>query len=398
MLTVQKQSSDNWLKVNGEIVTKDNLDSYIPELKLDGKDTNTILNKIIAIDKARGSWQEYFSVLESQGHGAIVKLIKNTDDLSKLTGDDIVQANKKAREAALAHNAALKQQTLGAKAAAVGMKALSMAANMAAMWAITKGIELATEVIDEAIVTNEEYLEQQDEIISKAEETISATESRISALEGLQEKIEATNGVQSEMLKLSEDINTVLGEGSDKILKQAGAYEVLYAQLEREMELEKKRQDEANQEKRKASFEKSANMTVTNTSGIGSKEVTFEEVMGKTGIHQTSKYDGTTTRKVSEVYYLSDYIDKYALSPDGSTVFSPEDLVDVYSKAISEYNSMFDKYTETSSRIKISDKELKNGIKDALDNLYVAFEDIINNGEGFLGANDKKTLYLRCFY
>lgn len=37
-----------------------------------------------------------------------------TADLSKLTSDDLIQANQKAHKAALDHNAALKQQTLGA--------------------------------------------------------------------------------------------------------------------------------------------------------------------------------------------------------------------------------------------------------------------------------------------
>ena len=57
-----------------------------------------------------------------------------------ITEEGLIKANKKARESAIAHNNALKQQTLGAKAATVATKALSVALNMVAMWAITEAI------------------------------------------------------------------------------------------------------------------------------------------------------------------------------------------------------------------------------------------------------------------
>ena len=139
MFVMKSENSNNWIKNKmGDIISKDNIDSFIPELTKNSADK--ILDQIIAIDKANDSWQDYFKQLEKQGQGYIVDLIKNTDDLSKLMGEDLINANKKAREAAIAHNNALKQQTLGAKAATVATKALSVALNMIAMWFITEAI------------------------------------------------------------------------------------------------------------------------------------------------------------------------------------------------------------------------------------------------------------------
>ena len=87
--------------------------------------------QISAIDRANESWDDYFTTLRDNGQGYVVDYIKNTQDLSKVTGDDLVKANQNARQAAIAHNAALKQQTLGAKAANVAMKGLALVGNIA---------------------------------------------------------------------------------------------------------------------------------------------------------------------------------------------------------------------------------------------------------------------------
>ena len=103
----------------GEIVTKNNIDSYIPQLSQEEADelAKAIQAQSIAVTNGTSNWQDYFQNLNIQGQKHITELIKNTKDLSKLTGDDLVQATNAARESALKHNAALQQETLGAKAA-----------------------------------------------------------------------------------------------------------------------------------------------------------------------------------------------------------------------------------------------------------------------------------------
>ena len=131
-MSPKDESGNSWIKNSfGKIVSKDNIDSYIEELDLDSAKENvtSILNHKKLVDDNKASWQDYFDTCKD-GNEYIIDTIKNTDDLSKLTGEDLVAANQEARASAIAHNEALKQQTLGAKAAELGMKALAMAGNM----------------------------------------------------------------------------------------------------------------------------------------------------------------------------------------------------------------------------------------------------------------------------
>jgi len=138
----KKESNKDWIKNSfGDIISKENIDSYIEELDLKTAKEKIveIFNHETLVKQNKKTWQDYFDTLDDE-ESYIVDLIKNTDDLSKLTGEDLINANKKARESAIAHNNALKQQTLGAKTATVATKALSVTLNMVTMWAITEAI------------------------------------------------------------------------------------------------------------------------------------------------------------------------------------------------------------------------------------------------------------------
>ena len=120
------------------------------------------LNELVTFNKkvSEGSktWQDYFKNL-SEGEKWQIDFVQNTD-LQKASLSDVKKAYDSARDAALAHNEALKQQTLGAKAAAVGLNILKTAGNMFAMWAISKGLELAVKGIDNLIHKSEKAREK----------------------------------------------------------------------------------------------------------------------------------------------------------------------------------------------------------------------------------------------
>ena len=135
MFTVQHKNSDNWLRNKlGDIVSSENIDTFIPQLTKSR--TEELVEQIVEVDRAKGSWQGFFDTL-NDGEKYVIDLIKNTNDLSKLTGDDLVKANKQARQSAIAHNTALKQQTFQAKATEAAFKALAIAGNMLLMYGIT---------------------------------------------------------------------------------------------------------------------------------------------------------------------------------------------------------------------------------------------------------------------
>lgn len=136
---------DNWIKNSlGEIVSKDNIDSYIKELDLDSakEKAKSIFDFSENVKNGKASWDKYFNTCKG-GNEYIIDVVKSTDDLSKLTGEDLVVANQKARASAIAHNNALKQQTLGAKAGQVALKGLAMAGNMLVSLGISAIISLA---------------------------------------------------------------------------------------------------------------------------------------------------------------------------------------------------------------------------------------------------------------
>lgn len=116
------------------------VDSLIPEIDKETFDFDHWINELNDTDKqvknGTKSWQDYSNGLKDNEKW-IAKWGQETEGQIR-TQKDLINANKKAREAAIAHNNALKEQTLGAKAATVATKALSVALNMVAMWAVTK--------------------------------------------------------------------------------------------------------------------------------------------------------------------------------------------------------------------------------------------------------------------
>lgn len=127
----------------GEIVSKENIDSYIAELDLDSAkdELEKIFNFSSNIENGTSTWQDYFDTLD-KGEDYIKDLIKNTDDLSKLEGQDLVDACNDASEAVIAHNEQLQNMSFKAKASQVALKGLAIAGNMLAAWGISELIAL----------------------------------------------------------------------------------------------------------------------------------------------------------------------------------------------------------------------------------------------------------------
>ena len=148
------------------------VDSLIPKIDKETFDFDHWINELNDIDKqvkdGTKSWQDYSNGLKDNEKW-IAKWGQETEGQIR-TQSDLINVNKKARESAIAHNNALKQQTLGAKAATVATKALSAALNMVAMWGITEAIS--------AVVT---YLNSYSEAAANAKEGSEAKKSTVSS-------------------------------------------------------------------------------------------------------------------------------------------------------------------------------------------------------------------------
>lgn len=253
-----------------------------------------------------------------------------------------------------------------------------------AIMTITTLISGVKSAIEESQQEAEEYIQKQDELIYKQDEIISSTESRIDSLEQLKEKLEETNGSQAKMLALTDEINDVLGAGKSKILENADAYTLLNAQLEREIKLEKEKQALANKDKRDAAWDKAKNITVTNTSGVD-KEMSIEDIFN----HSWRKYSADDPDYLEGSGNFKEHYEK-AMSDFLAT--GEELTVDSLSKIYADAMKAYDY-----DGLEITEDEIESGLQSSLDSVYTAFDNLINNGEGFLGAGDKQNLIKQFF-
>ncbi|MDE6312808.1 MAG: hypothetical protein K2M46_04200 [Lachnospiraceae bacterium] len=95
------------------------------------------------------TWQEYSDGL-NDNQKWIARWGQQTQGQIR-NQEQMIQANKEARESIISQNAALKQTTISGKAASAAYKSLSIAANMIAFALIAKGIQLASHAIDQYI-------------------------------------------------------------------------------------------------------------------------------------------------------------------------------------------------------------------------------------------------------
>ena len=212
--TVPKDKLD-WIKnAQGEIVTKNNIDSYIPQLSQEKADelAKAIQAQSIAVTNGTSNWQDYFQNLNIQDQKHITELIKNTKDLSKLTGDDLVQATNAARESALKHNAALQQETLGAKAATLGLEALSVIGNALISMGISFAISAIIKGIDNLAHSAQKCKERVNDLMNTYDSALNTANDNASTAEKLADKYEnLSTGVNN----LGENVSLTTAEYAD---------------------------------------------------------------------------------------------------------------------------------------------------------------------------------------
>lgn len=202
MLFAQTQNNKNWHMVNGNIVTKDNLDFYIPNLNTDSAriELENLQNIQNEINRTKGSWDDYNNQF-LDGKKYLLEYAKSNDVL-KASVDNIKQANQQARESVIAYNNALQQQTFSAKATTAALSVLRTVGNMVAFMLISKGIELA-------ITTISNYINRVEKLKEAAEESRQAIDSIESSFKDLKD---TTNDIKQRYAELSQGIDQFSGE------------------------------------------------------------------------------------------------------------------------------------------------------------------------------------------
>ncbi len=168
------------------------VEALYPKIDKDNFDFDGWIDQLNGIDKevkaGTKSWQDYSASL-NDNQKWIAKWGQETEGQIR-TEKDLVQANQKARESAIAHNEELKNLTLGAKAAKVATKALAMAGNMLLSWGISKGIELIVKGIDNLVHSAEHCKERVDELMSSYQSALDKANSNAATVEDLASRYE----------------------------------------------------------------------------------------------------------------------------------------------------------------------------------------------------------------
>jgi len=187
---------------SGEIVTGKNIDSYIPELTKEQAKNKLIYfqNYDRQVNRGRASWTTKFSGFnESEKWQA--DFIQNTD-LQRASVEDLMKANQAARNAAIAHNEAIKAQTISAKLGQTAMKCLSMSVNVLAFTFISMGVEKFISCIDDTIHQSERL----QEAAAEAKSAINDIRSSFQQLSS------STNEIKGRYAELAQGVNQTTGK------------------------------------------------------------------------------------------------------------------------------------------------------------------------------------------
>ncbi|MCM1128070.1 MAG: hypothetical protein NC429_16570 [Lachnospiraceae bacterium] len=180
---------------------------------------NEIFNLDKSIKNGETTWNQFFETCKG-GNKYLIDVIKNTDDLSKLTGEDLVKANQQARASAIAQNEALQAQTFSAKAGKIALQALATAGNMIAMWAIGQIIGLVAKGIDNLVHSAEHYKERVDSLMSSYQSALSEANANAKTIKELADKYET----------LSKGVNN-LGENVSLTTDEYAEYNKIVSQI-----------------------------------------------------------------------------------------------------------------------------------------------------------------------
>lgn len=164
----------------------------------------TDLSKLVANNET--TWQELFDTLPS-GKKHFAELGQQMEG-QIITEEGLITANEKARASALAHNNALKQQTLGAKAASFALGALKNVLNVAVSYLVSWGISKLIQTITDHIHRAEKAVKKMGEAIQKVNSVQKEYSSNAKSLSEIEDRfVELSKGVNSfsENMKLSEN-------------------------------------------------------------------------------------------------------------------------------------------------------------------------------------------------
>ena len=365
--SIKKDLSDKF------IITKSDIQDKLKDLSVYEKNPQGILDNLLKkkelVDSNQFSWQKYFEGL-SEGEKWQVKFVQE-NDLTKVSLDDVKNAQNAARQSAIAYNNGLEQMTIGAKAANIALEGLKMAANMIAGMLIAEGIQLAVTAIDNYIHRVEKANEAMNEAVSEYASAKSVLEETTSQLNEQNKRIDELNK--------KDKLTYVEQEELDK-LKEATR------QLELQKNIEEK--EKAN------SAREAADKTVTafnkqyGKGDIDKNAVDTQLAQSKaTGVFQEARNSDDIVGNLASFEYYTEQMEKTQKRYNKALKSGSKDDIKYYEENLQDCIDTVDEYT-TSLNNNIEDlTKKKNNLQDAYDNAVKKK----SNGES-LSSDEKNTI------
>lgn len=365
--SVKKDLSDKF------IITKSDIQDKLKDLSVYEKNPQGILDNLLEqkelVDSNQSSWQKYFEGL-SEGEKWQTKFVQE-NDLTKVSLDDVKNAQNAAKQSAIAYNNGLKQMTIGAKTANIALEGLKMAANMIAGMLIAEGIQLAVTAIDNYIHRVDKANEAMDEAVSEYDSAKTALKDTTSQLEEQNKRIDELNK--------KDKLTYVEQEELDK-LKEATR------QLELQKNIEEK--EKAN------SAREAADKTVTafnkqyGKGDIDKNAVDTQLAQSKaTGVFQEARNSDDIVGNLASFEYYTEQMEKTQKRYNKALKSGSKDNIKYYEENLQDCIDTVDEYT-TSLNNNIEDlTKKKNNLQDAYDNAVKKK----SNGES-LSSDEKDTI------
>lgn len=365
--SIKKDLSDKF------IITKSDIEDKLKDLSVYEQNPSDILKDLQKINNASKldptTWQKYFDTL-AEGEKWQVKFVQE-NDLTKVSLDDVKNAQNAAKQSAIAYNNGLEQMTIGAKAANIALEGLKMAANMIVGMLIAEGIQLAITAIDNWIHRVEKANDAMDEAVSEYDSAKTALKDTTSQLEEQNKRIDELNK--------KDKLTYVEQEELDK-LKEATR------QLELQKNIEEK--EKAN------SAREAADKTVTafnkqyGKGDIDKNAVDTQLAQSKaTGVFQEARNSDDIVGNLASFEYYTEQMEKAQKRYNKALKSGSKDDIKYYEENLQDCIDTVDEYT-TSLNNNIEDlTKKKNNLQDAYDNAVKKK----SNGES-LSSDEKNTI------
>ena len=202
--SVKKDLSDKF------IITKSDIQSKLKDLSVYKKNPQGILDNLLEqkelVDSNQSSWQKYFEGL-AEGEKWQTKFVQE-NDLTKVSLDDVKNAQNAAKQSAIDYNNGLKQMTIGAKAANFALGALKNVLNVAVSYLVSWGISKLIQTITDHIHRAEKAVKKMGEAIKNVNSAQKEYSTNAKSLSEIEDRfVELSKGVNSfsENMKLSEN-------------------------------------------------------------------------------------------------------------------------------------------------------------------------------------------------